>query len=132
MIFVVASAVVLGDAATSSQAGELYRCHAHELRSLDQQGRFGHQESDANLQALLGDFIVDTDTGTIRTGTYVQHWRVVQNGSAGMDFVAVQGISEAEYVTDYLRVRAWKDQPQVTFFRVALTSVMTGLCTALR
>lgn len=35
-------------------------------------------------------------------------------------------------ITDFIRVRAWKSEPNVTFFRVGLTTVISGRCEAIR
>lgn len=114
-----------------AQAGGLYRCAAEDVRMLGLGGKLDAYP-EGNVRDGLGSFIVDTDTGNIRYKFVSAQWRVIQKGGPNSDFIASPGLTEATLVTDYIRVRAWKNEPNITYFRVGLTTIFTGQCEAIK
>ncbi|MBP2495304.1 hypothetical protein ABID82_002364 [Methylobacterium sp. PvP062] len=99
---------------------------------MGEDGRLGSYPDDRPARDALGTLIVDTDAGTIRGPLGVAQWHIVQQGGDSSDFVASPGLSPSRMITDFIRVRAWKSETNVTFFRVGLTTVISGRCEAIR
>ncbi|MEG9525074.1 MAG: hypothetical protein MIL41_04780 [Hyphomicrobiales bacterium] len=132
LLWMIAQAAMIGGSPTWALAGGLYRCSAEDIRHLDKEGRLGTYIDSGPARGALGTFVIDTDTGSFRGPAGAAQWRIIQQGNESSDFVATPGLSERAAVTDYIRVRAWKLEASVTFFRVGLTTVTTGRCEAIR
>jgi hypothetical protein len=101
------------------------------VRLLDE-GRLGTYPNDPAFLRSDSGFLIDTATGVLRRGKIVEQWRTVQTGSESNDYVAVLGRGEASAATDFIRVRAWKLQPTVTFLQFSLSTITTGACEIIR
>jgi hypothetical protein len=112
-------------------AGEIYRCMPLDLLHLTDEGTLGRYPDDSAFRDFYSGMLVDTTTGAVRNRSKVTQWRVVQRGSEENDFVAVLGSGDASSATDFIRIRAWKTQPKVTFLVFSLSLIVTGTCAAL-
>src|SRR5205809_900631 len=109
---------------TPGFAAGLYRCHAKDAVSLEDDGTLGRDKATEFWRKMSENIIVDTATGAIRYGDNLQTWNVVQKGGPASDFVAVPSLNPAQAATDFLRLRAWKEMKTVLFVRYGLSMMI--------
>lgn len=112
----------------ANAAGELFRCTALDAVSLDQDGGLSRDEIAVSKEKLWTNVIIDTSSGVIRHGTWVRTWHVVQERSDVNDFVASPSPTIRAGFTEFLRVRKWKAQPNVSFLVFELSWIVAGRC----
>jgi hypothetical protein len=92
------------------------------------------------MRRLYDGALIDTLTGAVTFGDGQRWvWKVVQKGSGANDYVLVpatglpspDGVA-ANAATDFIRVRAWKDQPTVRLLAFGLSSFASGPCEVVR
>jgi hypothetical protein len=115
---------------TPTLATELYRCHAKDAVSLEDDGTLGRDKRWPSMHKRYETIIVDTATGTVRLGNDTpQTWTVLGNGGPDEDFVVAAAPHDpSQAASDIIRIRAWKDMKDVLFIWYGLSSVVTGTC----
>ena len=127
--------------AASAQEHKTYRCSVADVVTLTEDGRL---RADDNAKAVMRQFydgaIIDTLTGavTYRDGTQ-RVWKVIKKGSGDNDYVLVPDVVMPDAddfavvaVTDFIRVRAWKEKPTVRFLVFGLSTMASGPCEVVR
>jgi hypothetical protein len=131
-----------------------YRCSVKDVVRLEDNGHLG--KAAGNYPKMMDGIIIDTLTGAITFPFYEgsdlsrQVWRVVQNGSAANDYVLIpkrnlnlplfrKDIGDKDIndigraaATDFIRIRAWTENPQVTFISFGLSTLWSGTCEVVR
>jgi hypothetical protein len=121
---------------------------------LEDNGHLG--KAAGNFPKMMDGIIIDTLTGAITFPFYEgsdlsrQVWRVVQNGSAANDYVLIpkrnlnlplfrKDIGDKDIndigraaATDFIRIRAWTENPQVTFISFGFSTLWSGTCEVVR
>jgi hypothetical protein len=115
---------------TPTLATGLYRCHAKDAVSLEDDGTLGRDKRWPSMHKRYETIIVDTATGTVRLGNDTpQTWTVLGNGGPDEDFVVAAAPHDpSQAASDIIRIRAWKDMKDVLFIWYGLSSVVTGTC----
>jgi hypothetical protein len=108
------------------------RCEALDVARLDDAGRLNNTDKKAWMDYYK--FSVDLDKGVLFYNKgQAQVMEIFQRGSATMDTVLVRQRSERwTAVDDFLRIRDWKQNNNITFFLIALSMVVTGTCERLQ
>jgi hypothetical protein len=127
--------------AASAQEHKTYRCKVTDVVTLAEDGRL---RADSNPKDLMRQFydgaIIDTLTGGItdRTGKR-SIWKVIQKGNWEKDYVLAPDAIvfdekqiAASAATDFIRVRAWKENPTVRFLVFSLSTLASGPCEVVR
>ena len=107
-------------------AAALYRCHAKDAVSLEDDGTLGRQRGTGESIVV----IVDTATGVIRYGNGdPETWQILQKGDPGNDFVAAPITRIPDRApADMIRIRAWAKLRTALFSWYHLSGVITGIC----
>ena len=117
-----------------------FRCFVKDAVSLQDNGTLGNSPVTEILRKSLNGSVIDTFTGAITYSDGMrQLWSVVQEGrGGGNDYVLVshKPAGDVEYIaasaaTNFIRVRAWRNKPQVTFMFFSLSEFVTGTCEVL-
>jgi hypothetical protein len=125
--------------AAAAQEHRTYRCKVVDVVSLAEDGRL---RADNNPKTVIRQFydgaIIDTLTGavTYRDGTRTV-WKVIQKGNFENDYVLAPDVPDdkqfaAAAATDFIRVRAWKENPTVRFLAFELSTLASGHCEVVR
>jgi hypothetical protein len=141
--FVAAMALLLAVAGNAAFAQEhkTYRCKVVDVVHLGEDGRLRLDGNPKDMMRYLYDgVVVNTLTGAVTypDGNRVV-WNVVQRGPEN-DYVltrpAVPGLpleqNPASVVTDFIRIRAWNEQPTVRLLVFCLNSLASGFCEVAR
>lgn len=125
-----------------AQEHKIYRCKVADVLSLSHDGRLSPDKNPKTLMRQLFDgSFIDTLTGAITSaGGGRAVWQIVQEGSGVNDYVLVQKTSSSfppdmrasAAATDFIRLRAWKDEPTVRFLVFSLSTVASGPCEVVR
>ena len=101
----------------------------------------GRLRADDNPKAVMRQLydgaIVDTLTGAVTNrGGIRSIWKVIQKGSAVNDYVLIPDAFTDDFAvvaaTDFIRVRAWKENPTVRFLVFELSTFASGPCEVIR
>jgi hypothetical protein len=127
--------------AASAQEHKTYRCKVADVVRLAEDGRLRTDDNPRTMMRSLYDgAIIDTLTGAVtsRDGARMV-WKVIQKGSGEDDYVfAPDALVLDAYTfaagaaTDFIRVRAWKENPTVRFLVFGLSSLASGPCEVVR
>jgi hypothetical protein len=141
---VAAMAVLLAIAgnAAAAQDHKTYRCKVADVVNLGDDGRLRLDSNPRTAMRQQYDgVVIDTLTGavTFSNGSR-QLWNVVQRGTSANDYVLVlptalyppQERIAARAATDFIRLRAWKEEPTVKFLAFGLSSFASGPCEVVR
>jgi hypothetical protein len=126
-------------AASSAQEHKTYRCKVVDVVTLAEDGRL---RADDNPRTVMRSFydgaIIDTQTGavTYQDGTR-NVWQVIQKGDDANDYVlapedAWLDDNRLAAATDFIRVRAWKENPTVRFLVFGPSTLASGPCEVVR
>jgi hypothetical protein len=124
----------------TAQEHKTYRCRVTDVVTLSEDGRLRTDNNPRTMMRQLYDgAIIDTLTGAVtnRNGTR-SVWRMIQKGSSVNDYVfAPDAIVDdkqfaAVAATDFIRVRAWKENPTVGFLVFELSTLASGPCEVVR
>ena len=128
-VIVVLLAITLGDAAFA-QEHKTYRCKVADVVSLSADGRL-HANDDSRdlMRQIYDDALIDTLTGAVTyRGGGRRVWKVIQKGGDVNDYVLTPDTPVWASATDFIRVRAWKQQPTVRFLVFMLSTLASGRC----
>src|SRR5262249_43614403 len=124
-------------AVAQNVSGKLYRCISKDAVVLQDNGSLGRYTASEFSRKLYDGIVIDTLTGAITwagaSGTR-QLWRVVGKGGDYNDHILIpeppfSGLDLAPIAaTDFIRVRDWAQNKQVTFLAFALSTLVTGTC----
>ena len=127
--------------AASAQEHKTYRCKVADVVTLAEDGHLRANDSPkAKMRQFYDGAIIDTLTGavTYRDGTQ-RVWKVIKKGSGDNDYVLVPNVVMPDAddfavvaVTDFIRVRAWKEKPKVRFLVFGLSTMASGPCEVVR
>ena len=125
-----------------------YRCSVKDVVLLEDNGQLG--KAAGNFPKMMDGIIIDTLTGAVTfpfyegSGDSRQVWRIIQNGNAKNDYVLVRKTLNWERTvanidniatdaaTEFIRIRAWNELPQVTFISFDLSTLWSGTCEVVR
>ena len=127
--------------AASAQDHKTYRCKITDVMTLAEDGRLRASNNPKDLMRQLYDgAIIDTLTGAVtqRDGTR-SVWKIIQKGNWENDYVLTPNPFmlddtrvPAAAATDFIRVRAWTENPTVRFLIFDLSTLASGTCEAVR
>src|SRR4051812_34509158 len=114
--FVAAMAVLLAVAvgAATAQVHKTYRCKVGDVVTLADDGHLRADDNPRTIMRLLYDSaLIDTLTGAVTNRDGQRRiWKVAREGNGVSDYVLVLPYGdETSAATDFIRVRAWKEQP---------------------
>lgn len=121
--------------AAFAQEHKTYRCKVADVVTLAKDGRL-RSDNNSLMRQLYDGAIIDTLTAavTYRDGTRTI-WKMIQEGNSANDYVLTPktvGLDVAVAATDFVRVRAWKENPTVSFLVFALDTLASGPCEVVR
>jgi hypothetical protein len=132
--FVAAMAVLLAVAGNAAFAQEhkTYRCKVADVVTITEDGHLRADDNPKSAMRFLYDgAIIDTLTGAV---TYPDGdrrvWMVVQKGSGVNDYVLAPD-ARVPFI-DFIRVRAWTENPMVRFLAFSPSSFVSGPCEVVR
>jgi hypothetical protein len=131
---ILAVALVVASSATAS-ATALYRCTLEQGLSLNNDGRFEANKATEFWRGGYSPLIVDTASGTVRFGSAAPvSWTIFQrgDGEASNDWIIAPPVGDVRLtkvaITDFIRIRAWKESPRPIIFMIRLTMMFSGTC----
>ena len=108
--------------------GKLHRCSARDIVRLTDDGTLGQYENNF-FRDEWTDVAIHTAIGALRRRNgSLEQWAVLQRGFGVNDFVASPHANLVSASTDLIPVRAWNDEPKVTFLYFGLSMLIAGVC----
>jgi hypothetical protein len=133
----------LGVALAQNNNSTAYRCTAKDAVTIRDDGTFDKDPIAEARRKYYDKIVINPLTGAIthpNDGSR-ENWRAIQEAGTN-DYVLIpekiSGVSlraqkdVATAVTDFIRVRAGTDEPQVTFIAFSLSNLVTGTCEIVR
>lgn len=133
----------LGVALAQNNNSTAYRCTAKDAVTIRDDGTFDKDPIAEARRKYYDKIVINPLTGAIthpNDGSR-ENWRAIQEAGTN-DYVLIpEKISDvslraqkdvATAVTDFIRVRAGTNEPQVTFIAFSLSSLVTGTCEIVR
>ncbi len=133
----------LGVALGQNDTRTAYRCTAKDAVTIRDDGTFDKDPIAEARRKYYDKIVINPLTGAIthpNDGSR-ENWRAIQQAGTN-DYVLIpEKISDvslraqkdvATAVTDFIRVRAGLNEPQVTFIAFSLSSLVTGTCEIVR
>ena len=133
----------LGVALAQNNNSTAYRCTAKDAVTIRDDGTFDKDPIAEARRKYYDKIVINPLTGAIthpNDGSR-ENWRAIQEAGTN-DYVLIpekiSGVSlraqkdVATAVTDFIRVRAGTNEPQVTFIAFSLSNLVTGTCEIVR
>jgi hypothetical protein len=133
----------LGVTLAQNNNGTAYRCTAKDAVTIRDDGTFDKDPIAEARRKYYDKIVINPLTGAIthpNDGSR-ENWRAIQEAGTN-DYVLIpEKISDvslraqkdvATAVTDFIRVRAGTNEPQVTFLAFSLSNLVTGTCEIVR
>jgi hypothetical protein len=122
----------------AASAQEIYRCKVADVVTLAENGRLRADDNPKTVMRQLYDgAIIDTLTGAVTNRAGIRRiWKVIQKGSVVNDSVLIPDAITDDFAVvaakDFIRVRAWKENPTVRFLVFELDTLASGPCEVVR
>ncbi|MDP3316481.1 MAG: hypothetical protein Q8M47_10510 [Devosia sp.] len=113
----------------------LLACEPLDAAVLEDDGTL-HRNADFRFQDRA--FTIDISTGAIRLKGQIKPviWNLIQEGNSSYDFIFTPPLGQQiGALSSFVRIRTWSNSspaPQIQFFWLQQTSVVTGFCKPLR
>ncbi|MET4483129.1 hypothetical protein [Bradyrhizobium sp. F1.13.3] len=141
LVVALAALCAVASSTASAQEHKTYRCKVTDVVTLAEDGRLRSDDNPRDLMRQLYDgAIIDTLTGAVTNRDGARSvWKIVKKGSVANDYILIPDAIMLDAndlavvaATDFIRVRAWKENPTVRFLVFQLSTMASGPCAVVR